>query len=268
MAILAMKVVMGWAGVYPGVRKPCLRPFRRSHASAQRRLHARNSGLVVPSLRAAVVRGGRGKHGFPLGRAGAWLPHSREKRCAMISSQRELHAQNKMDRAEEAFALECVWPMPPQSVYEKWFPSRPQPRPHVAIGDGNPAEIALPWDPGWPRPLFSRPKPLLARAAAALLLLRAGHARSQGTPVGSKPGPSYTLLAAVLGSTLRRASRIPRRTSSFSSCSLATSRGTSLVACGPSWHSAPAAKPRTSEFSCASSSVSAETAAGPASASC
>jgi len=47
-------------------------------------LHARNSGLVVPSLRAAVVRGGRGKHGFPLGKAGAWLPHSREKRCAMI----------------------------------------------------------------------------------------------------------------------------------------------------------------------------------------
>ena len=47
-------------------------------------LHARNSGLVVPSLRAAVVRGGRGKHGFPLGKAGAWLPHSRDSCGGMI----------------------------------------------------------------------------------------------------------------------------------------------------------------------------------------
>jgi hypothetical protein len=53
-------------------------------ASVSCSLHARNPGLVVPSLRAAVVRDGRGKHGFPLGKAGAWLPHSREKRCAMI----------------------------------------------------------------------------------------------------------------------------------------------------------------------------------------
>ena len=53
-------------------------------ASVSGSLQARHSGLVVPSLRAAGGRGGRGKHGFPLGKAGAWLPQSREKRCAMI----------------------------------------------------------------------------------------------------------------------------------------------------------------------------------------